>query len=170
MQPAQIIVTVLLTAVIVAAIIFATAISLFPGAAQAHGFSAAHGGWSMHRAGAHGRKGGAVTDDHCRRLDFPMARVAGVMIDEHLELNDNQRELLEPALGVVASWQSQTRSQCERLTGSDVDTGLDALEQILRISAQSVADLKPAYAAFHASLDSSQQEHLAQAMQNGSHH
>lgn len=163
MEPAQLIITVLLTAVILVAIIFATAVSLFPGAVQAHSFSGARGGWSTHRSGGHG---GGDNGDHCARLNLPIAKLAGVMIDDHLELNDGQRDLLTPALDIIESWQNQTRTQCERLTGADVSTGLDVLEQTLRISTDSVAALRPAYAAFHNNLDATQRKHIDEAMQH----
>jgi hypothetical protein len=166
MQPSHLIVTILLTAVIVAAIIFATAASLFPARAEAHAFSGAHGGWGMHRAGGHH---GGATGDHCARLDMPITKLAAVMIDDHLDLSDNQRALLTPALDIAESWQNLTRTQCERLTGSDMATGLDALEQTLRLSADSVAQLRPAYAAFHDSLDESQRKHIIDALQHRGH-
>lgn len=129
-QPSHLIVTILLTAVIVAAIIIATAASFFPATAQAHAFSGARGGWGVHRAGGHH---GGANGDHCARLDMPVAKLAGVMIDDHLGLNDSERALLTPALDIVESWQSQTRTQCERLTGGDLASGLEALEQTLRL-------------------------------------
>lgn len=64
---------------------------------------------------------------------MPVAKLAGVMIDDHLGLNDSERALLTPALDIVESWQSQTRTQCERLTGGDLASGLEALEQTLRL-------------------------------------
>ena len=166
MEPSHLIVTILLTTVIVAAIIFATAASLFPATAQAHAFAGARGGWGVHRAGGHH---GGANGDHCARLDMPVAKLAGVMIDDHLGLNDSQRALLTPALDIVESWQSQTRTQCERLTGGDLASGLDALEQTLRLSAESVAQLRPAYAAFHDSLDQSQRQHIEEALQHRGH-
>lgn len=166
MQPSHLIVTILLTAVIVAAIIFATAASLFPATAQAHAVSGVRGSWGMHRGGGHH---GGANGDHCARLGMPIARLAGVMIDDHLALNDSQRALLTPALDIVERWQSLTRTQCERLVGGDMATGLDALEQTLRLSADSVAQLRPAYATFHDSLDASQRKHIEAALQHRGH-
>jgi hypothetical protein len=158
MQPAQLIVTILLTAVIVVAAISAAAASLIPGFAEAH----AGNGWRAHRSG--GYHDGT---DRCARLDFPMGGVAGVVIQDHLDLDEDQRARLQPMLDIVESWRTSTRDACQRLNDADIAGHLDVLEQVLRRSAGSVAELKPAYAAFYEGLGPEQRAHLDKAM---SHH
>ena len=71
------------------------------------------GGWSTPHSGRHGA---GYSGDHCARLDLPIARLAGVVIDVHLVLAEGKPDLSTPALDIVESWQNQTRTQCNRLT------------------------------------------------------
>lgn len=164
MQIPQLIVTILVTTVIVAAIIFATAASIFPRTAEAHAFGNWHGaGGGL--GGWHGRHRGYGGGDPCARLDLPVGKLAGVMVEDHLKLTADQRKLLEPMLATLEGWQSDAKAQCTALTHDDIPGSLKAMESMLRLSADRIAELQPAWDTFHASLDDTQRAHIAQAMQ-----
>lgn len=164
MQISQIVVTVLITVVIVAAIIFATAVSLFPRNAEAHAFAHWHGPGSGSRW--HPNRSGGGHRDHCARLDMPIGRLANVMLDEHLGLDEAQRKQLEPLTATLDAWRQEARTQCDAFDHTDVAAALVATETMLRTSAERVAALQPAWSAFHASLDATQQAKLAQLLQH----
>jgi len=164
MQLTQIIITVLITIVIVAAIIFATAATVFPGHAQAHAFGNWHGSGTG-VAGHLGRNYGGHRGNPCARLDLPVGRLASVMVEQHLDLNAEQRKLLEPVTTTLDAWRVDAKLQCESFDPADIPGAMTAMETLLRSSADRIAELQLAYAVFHPSLDDTQKQHIDAALQ-----
>jgi hypothetical protein len=165
MQISQIIVTVLITTVIVAAIIFATAVSVFPRTVQAHAF----GNWHTSGSAFGGQHGGSHRGhggNPCARLDLPVGKLASVMVEEHLELNADQRNLLQPVTATLDAWRVEVKQQCDSFDPANIPAAMTAMETLLRSSADRIAELQPAYAAFHASLDDTQKQHIESALQH----
>lgn len=115
--------------------------------------------------GGHGWRAHGHGGNPCARLTRHSSRVAEVLIEEHLDLDDAQLEQLRPMLSVVDAWRTDVAAACESgRTAADIPAALLSLEQALTRSAQAVRDLRPAYDTFHGALNAEQQAHIAQTM------
>ncbi len=121
-----------------------------------------------HHSGHHsgqGWRGHGHGGNPCARLTRHSSRVAEVLIEEHLDLNDAQLDQLQPVLAVVDAWRTDLAVSCESgRSAADVPSALVALEDALTRSAQAVRELRPAYDTFYAALNAEQQAHISQAM------
>ncbi len=115
--------------------------------------------------GGHSWRGHGHGGNPCAPLTKHSTRVAEVLIEEHLDLDDAQVQQLQPVLAVVDTWRTDLAAACESGRGAaDVPSALVALEEALTRSAQAVRELRPAYDTFYGALNTEQRAHISQAM------
>lgn len=167
MTAPKIVLTTVLTTL--TALVFAVvlAVSLLPAGAIAHGGwqsgAANSGGFGRHFGGRHG----ASMADRCERMSTKHTRVAGALATAYLDLDDEQSAALQPLLEIADRWRSDSQALCLSLATADnhsVQSGMVALEQLLSRSAEAVADMQPAYAAFEATLNVDQRDQIQTAL------
>lgn len=161
MSASKIVLTTVLTTLTALVFVIVATASLWPFAADAHG------GLRSHQAGAD-RHQRAL--ERCQSMGPAHTRIAEAAISAGLNLDVNQEEALAPIISVLDEWRQNTANTCTELASGtqDIDQKMAAMEQVLRISADSVAQLRPAYANFSIQLSPEQQARIQGLMQR--HH
>ena len=130
MNVLQIITTAVLTTIIVILLGVVSVWSMWPKTAEAGVAVAAHS-VSWHNS-----------TDHCRHLSPDHLKLGEAVVTVALDLDDIQQEALLPIRNSLENWRSQVERLCTSVDHEslDFDTGLASLEQILSISAATVAE------------------------------
>ena len=163
MKASQIIVTVALTVLTTACLALVAVWSIWPATAQASSSVLLHSAFPSD---------GEAQDGHCARLTHDHTDVAKAVVGEVLDLSDDQKAQLEPIAEAMTRWQAQAYEICNntQLHGEDgaltLDGGLTGVEQMLTLSAASVAEIRPMVTEFYASLDPAQVEKIEAHMQH----
>ncbi len=158
MSLGKIILTTVLTTLTALFFTAVVAASFLPGGAQAHGFGK-FGGSGIGRHGSH-RGGPGRMLAHCEHLSPAHTRVMQAAISAGLDLSDAQEAALAPIIDVVDGLREQVQASCKTMPPQDVDAGLATMQNLLQDSANALADIRPAYANFYASLTADQQAHI----------
>ena len=162
MKTTQIIVTVALTLLTTACLAVVAVWSLWPATAEASSSVLMHSAFP---------NDGAESGGHCARLANDHTDIAKAVVGEVLDLSDAQKAQLEPIAEVMDRWQTQAYEICNNTQlhtadgGLALDGGLTGMEQILSVSAASVAELRPLVTEFYATLDPAQVEKIESHMQ-----
>lgn len=153
MTPGKIVLTTVLTVFTLIAFASVAATAFFPFAVEAHGMRG-HGGATSDR---HERM-----LQHCKRMGPAHTRVIEAAVSAALDLDNAQEDALQPVIGVLDNLRETAVSTCDNLQIDSVDGGLAAMQQMLGASADAIAELRPAYANFEASLNDEQKAHVAE--------
>jgi hypothetical protein len=150
----QIVVTAVLTTLTVFALGIVGVWSVWPKTAEA-GVNVATHAASFSSAG-----------DHCARLDTGHIELGEAIVTAALDLDDSQQAALAPISAALENWRTQAASLCSEVNFDDLDSSLAGLENMLRVSATTVGELRPAMGQFHALLTEEQHAKLKQYMQH----
>lgn len=159
MNISQIIVTAVLTTLTLLALATVTVWSLWPRTAEAGVAVAAHTtGW--HESG-----------NHCQHFSADHLELGQAVVTVALDLDDAQQAALAPVRSSLENWRSQIATLCETVDHDNinVDTGLQSLEQVLSISAATVAEVRPHLSGFVAGLTPEQSDKLKSYMSRHHH-
>ncbi len=169
MSVSKIVLTTVLTTLTALVFVVVAAASLWPFTADAHGGLRGHwGGHSGNHQTGTDRHQRAL--EHCQSMGPAHTRIVEAAISAGLNLDVSQEEALSPVISVLDDWRQSTANTCAELAAGtqDIDQKMAAMEQVLRISADSVAQLRPAYASFSTQLSPEQQARIQTLMQR--HH
>lgn len=155
MSASKIVLTTVLTTLTALVFVVAAAASFWPFGAEAHG--GFRSGGDRHERAL----------KHCQSMGPAHTRIVEAAISAGLGLDDNQEQALAPVISVIDDWRQSTADTCAELAAGtqDMDQKLAAMEQVLRVSADSVAQLRPAYVSFASQLTPDQQARIQSIMQ-----
>ena len=168
MSASKIILTTVLTTLTALAFIAVATVSLLPFGAEAHGGFRGHGSDHGNRAHAGDHHKRAL--QRCQSMGPAHTRVVQAAISAGLNLDEGQEQQLAPIISVLDDWRESTAATCAELAAQEqsLEQHLSAMEQVLRSSADSLAELRPAVTNFASGLDSDQLDRIQSLMQR--HH
>ncbi|NKC01494.1 MAG: hypothetical protein GKR90_23755 [Pseudomonadales bacterium] len=154
----QIIITAVLTTFTIIALAIAGAWSVWPRTAEASIAVAAHStGWR------------GESNNHCERFSSDHLALGEAVIAVALDLDDAQKSALEPIRSSLESWRTNIVSICEGTDHGetmDVSTGLQAMEDALTATTNTVVEVRPQIESLLATLNPEQNDKLMGYLQH----
>ena len=77
-----------------------------------------------------------------------------------LDLDETQSSALAPMIAVLESWRGDVVAACESFDPQSVGEGIEQMQAVLQLSAQSLGELRPAFDSFYTALNDEQRAHI----------